>query len=228
MDGRVQSDFVAATTTEFIQILHCDQVCLLFRIHTRAHRSDVEFCSSGWTCGISYIEFLQWHWTMIVCGAWRTGCWWWWHTSKVRMRIRCEEHQIVMQISNQMNIIHACACTRMEYSLSYPGGVRRCWSKMELLFVLTSKSNVAGFDAALKEARGPNASGADQCCALLSGRPRTSKLQKNRMKTRKYVVYQYYLVWMPDNNNINEYRGTFRSSCSTCILPNSSRYIILA
>lgn len=42
----------------------------------------------------------------------------------------------------------------------------------------TSKSKVAGSASALNLALGPNVSGADQCCALFNGLPRTSKLQK--------------------------------------------------
>lgn len=48
------------------------------------------------------------------------------------------------------------------------------------LGIHTSKSSVAGSDSALNLARGPNVSGADQCCAWLSGLPRTSKLQVNK------------------------------------------------
>lgn len=45
---------------------------------------------------------------------------------------------------------------------------------------LTLMSSVAGSTSALNRAREPNVSGADQCCALSNGRPRTSKLQKRK------------------------------------------------
>lgn len=51
--------------------------------------------------------------------------------------------------------------------------------------LLTSKSSVAGSASALNLALGPNVSGADQCCALLNGLPRTSKLQGQNK--RKYL-----------------------------------------
>lgn len=52
---------------------------------------------------------------------------------------------------------------------------------------------MAGSDSALNRARGPNVSGADQCCALLSGLPRTSKLKKkNELKKKKTFLLDYY------------------------------------
>lgn len=53
--------------------------------------------------------------------------------------------------------------------------------------LLTSKSNVAGSASALNLALGPNVSGADQCCALLNGLPRTSKLQ-DKTKENIYIA----------------------------------------
>lgn len=61
------------------------------------------------------------------------------------------------------------------YYLKWMGG--KCSSEHN---IHTSKSSVAGSDSALNLARGPNVSGADQCCAWLNGLPRTSKLQVNK------------------------------------------------
>lgn len=81
-------------------------------------------------------------------------------------------------------------------------------------------SNVAGSTSALKRARDPNVSGADQCWASFKGRPRTSKLKKEGEKS-EWLKNELHLIksseYIHSNANAKQIKKTWKSSINEII-----------